>query len=115
MIRKALADRVRHGTRDFAAHIRGLRSDEPLPFYDATLPAAVIGSLLLGELLVHGWDLAHLPIPPHAAAMAGPAALHVLPLVVRRGGPARGERAAAVVVVVEQGGSRSRWSAEAES
>jgi uncharacterized protein (TIGR03083 family) len=79
------ADRVRGASKEFADHLRGFASDEPLRFYDSTLPAAIIGSLLLGELLVHGWDLDRAPIPPRAAAIAAPAALSVLPLVVRPG------------------------------
>jgi len=80
-----LADRVRHGSKDFADHLRGFASHDPLRFYDAMLPAAVVGSLLVAELLVHGWDLARVSIPRRAAAIAGPAGLSVLPLVVRPG------------------------------
>ncbi len=82
------AERGRAAATRFAELLRSTGSDDHVPFYEAQLPAAVVGALFLAELLVHGHDLG-VPVPADAAALAGPPALAVLPMVVKPGKPAR--------------------------
>jgi uncharacterized protein (TIGR03083 family) len=83
-----LAERVRSGSAAFAELLRSKAPDDPVPFYDRQQPASVVGALLLAELLVHGHDLG-LPVPADAAALAGPPALEILPMLVKPGTPRR--------------------------
>jgi uncharacterized protein (TIGR03083 family) len=80
-----LVARIRSGSEDAAATLRKAAPGDRLPFYEHELAIGAMGGLLLAELLVHGVDLAGIPIPPRAAAVAALTVPTVLPHIVIAG------------------------------
>ncbi len=108
----ALADSLGDAVADFLAATDGRRGDEriPTPWYGrgAGLPLSVATSLLLGEQLVHGYDLAKTnrrpwPISTDEALLLIPVLQAMMPLAVR---PEAARRAPALYEVGIRGGPR---------
>jgi putative sterol carrier protein len=54
-----LADRVEHGMRDYLAVAESVDEDDLVDFFTGMLvPASAVSATLLGEVLVHGYDIA---------------------------------------------------------
>lgn len=83
-----LADRIVRGERELVRYARTLDGDPTVaPFRRVTMPLSAMLAVELGELLVHGWDVARaseLPwhIDPADAATALDGSVHVLPALV---------------------------------
>ena len=107
-----LADRVESGAKDFVTHLTSVEGDPLVTWYgDTRVPRSAMAGVLLGEVLVHGFDIARaegLPwrIDPTHAALAIDGSLPVLSHFVDQ------EQAAAVDVCYElqiRGNGRSFW------
>lgn len=87
---RVLADRLRAAVDTYVTQANRHGADHPLPWYDGPgLDVASGAGVLLGELLVHGLDLARAacrrwPIGRDAALAATAGALRLLPLYVDR-------------------------------
>lgn len=83
-----LATRVREANRGLLEEAEGRSGDDPFPWYDdRTIDLASGLGIALGELVVHGYDLARAagrawPIDPHHARLVVAGSLAVLPLYV---------------------------------
>ncbi len=86
------ADVVREAARSLAASVRdGVHRRPAVRLWQADLPGSVAVGMILGEYLVHGWDLRRaLGLPWEADPRAADAAREVLAAMMRpeyRGGP----------------------------
>lgn len=85
---EALADQLTDGVRQYLAAAAQRAAEEPIPWYAGqTVTVRAVTGFLLGELLVHGLDLARTagrpwPIQPESARLVIAMVVPVLPLFV---------------------------------
>ena len=83
-----LAQRIVEGESALVAHARRTRDDPPVtPFQGIRMPLSAVLGVELGELIVHGHDIARAarlpwPVRPADAALALAAVVQVLPLLL---------------------------------
>ena len=83
----ALAEMLVEGARSLRDATAGRPGDEPFPWYEGSLPLACAMGIVLGELLVHGYDIAKSTgrpwaIDPRQASLVIDAMAMVLPRFV---------------------------------
>lgn len=84
-----LVDRIRAGTDRFLELTEGMPTDTEVPWHGVTATVGSLYGVWLGELLVHGWDVARSagrrwPIARGEAAMIVEGSAHIAPNFVDR-------------------------------